>query len=727
MPQLPDASWPAAQDPAVAHRAVPHPEAITTDRLDLLPLALEYAPEMAKVLADPALHTFTGGVPLCEDALRARYERQLRGAPDPGTDWLNWVVRLRGEGRLTGTVQATVTGEVAELAWVVGTDWQGRGIATEAAAGLAGRLAARPGIRELRAHIHPGHRASQAVARALGLRPTDTVLDGEVRWTREVAQGERAKEGEPGKPQESRAAGTSAGPGAAEEPEASRAGAPTVEVRDGTVRGLRPAPGIAAYLGIPYAAPPFGPHRFRAPQPPAPWDGVRDCTAFGPISPQSAELPGAPSWVPGDEDVLTLNVWAPEGSPEQDRGALPVLVWLHGGAYTFGSSAQPDFEGTVPARAGLVVVTVNYRLGFEGFGHLPGGGTGTPYPENRGLLDQAAALRWVRANIAAFGGDPQRVTVAGQSAGATSAVCLMLMEEARGLFRRAVAHSAVGPCISPVTAAGNTAWVAAAAGVPATVEGLLSASPRALVAASDKVSETLHGDPGFGARHHDEVLYGPVADGTTLPADPLAAHASAPVAGIDLLVCHTTEEYWLMDAVGQSVKITDEEQLDSFRADFGLPRALVERYRERLPDAPLQDLYLALIGDLYFAEYSNRVADAHVRAGGRTFHSRFARRRTDADGRVTARAWHCADIPFAFGNHHDPRLAFLIGGPPAPGDDGLSAQLVGAWAAFAATGDPGWSPYDPADEATVRIWGAPAASGPPRELWRAVDYDPEAR
>ncbi|MFJ6699622.1 carboxylesterase/lipase family protein [Streptomyces sp. NPDC091272] len=490
-----------------------------------------------------------------------------------------------------------------------------------------------------------------------------------------------------------------------------------MRVAHGWVRGMEVSPGITAHLGIPYAAPPFGPHRFRAPQPPAAWDGVRDCTAFGVISPQSAELPGAPSWAPGDEDVLTLNVWSP-----QLDGQLPVLVWIHGGAYTFGSSAQPDFDGTVLARAGLVVVTVNYRLGFEGFGHVPAGGAA--YPENRGLLDQAAALRWVRTNIAAFGGDPELVTVAGQSAGGTSAVSLMLMDEARGLFRRAVAHSAVGPCFSRAAAADITRRVAAAAGAPATAEGLLATSPAALVAATDQVAEVYRRDPGSGALHYDPVLYGPVADGAVLPVDPLAAHAAAPVADMQLLVCHTTEEYWLLDAVGNSAKVTTEAQLTAFCTDFGITPAVVDGYRSRRPDASVLDVYLALFGDLHFAEYSNRVADAHVRAGGRTFLSRFARRRTDAEGRPSVRAWHCADIPFAFGAHRDSRLEFLIGGPPTPEDDELSAQLVRSWAEFAATGDPGWAPYDGTDEGAVRIWGAPAADGPPRELWRGTDFTP---
>jgi para-nitrobenzyl esterase len=213
-----------------------------------------------------------------------------------------------------------------------------------------------------------------------------------------------------------------------------------------------------------------------------------------------------------------------------------VVVWIHGGAYSFGSSAQPDFDGTELARAGLVMVTLNYRLGFEGFGHVPG------RPDNRGLLDQLAALRWVRDNIAAFGGDPGNVTVAGQSAGATSAACLATMDGARGLFRRAVLLSAVGPCYSAelaeATAREVAAEVEAAAGVP-----LTAASPGALVAASDRVSERCGQDPAAGMRYHDPVLYGPVVDGMTLPEDPVDGLVAGRADGIDLLVCHTTQEY----------------------------------------------------------------------------------------------------------------------------------------------------------------------------------------
>jgi RimJ/RimL family protein N-acetyltransferase len=162
----------------------PHVTAGTlrTARLDLLPLRVEHAEEMAEVLADPALHTFIGGTPATPEALRSRYERLVAGSPDPDVSWHNWVLRLRAGDCLVGTVQATVAGDVAEIAWVVGTAWQGQGFAVEAARALVGRLGEEPRVRTVVAHVHPDHRASAAVAAAAGLTPTGTFHDGEVRW-----------------------------------------------------------------------------------------------------------------------------------------------------------------------------------------------------------------------------------------------------------------------------------------------------------------------------------------------------------------------------------------------------------------------------------------------------------------------------------------------------------------------------------------------------------------
>ncbi|MCX4445191.1 carboxylesterase/lipase family protein [Streptomyces sp. NBC_01789] len=492
------------------------------------------------------------------------------------------------------------------------------------------------------------------------------------------------------------------------------------ETASGQVRGRAPAGDVVAVLGIPYAEPPFGAGRFRAPRPRTPWSGVRDCTEFGPIPPQSAELPGAPSWSPGDEDVLSLNVWTPAGA----TGPLPVLVWIHGGAYTFGSSAQPDFDGTALARAGLVVVTLNYRVGFEGFGHVPAGGPDDACPPNRGLLDQIAALEWVRDNIAAFGGAPDNVTVAGQSAGATSAVCLMVMEGARGLFRRVIAHSAVGPVFARELAERVTERVAAAAGTPATRAALAGASPQTLLRASAAVVDEYRKDPGSGQLHWDPVIYGPVADGRLLRDDPLHLIAAGAARDAGLLVCHTTEEYWLMDAVGSSTDIPTDERLHRFAADFGLPAGLIEGYRALMPGAGAYDIHLAVYGDLMFGEYCSRLAEAHTAAGGRSFLSRFDRRGGGA------RPWHCADVPFAFGNVDDESIRFLIGGAaPTAGDRALADRMTAAWAGFAATGHPGWEP----DGGEIRVWGAPddaVASGPWRDsgavraLWGAYSYRP---
>ncbi|WP_043669274.1 GNAT family N-acetyltransferase [Streptomyces xylophagus] len=156
-----------------------------TARLDLVPLSAAHAAEMATVLSSPSLHTFIGGEPLTPDALRTRYERLAAGSPDPAVTWCNWVLRLRSEGCLVGTVQATITeaGSVAEIAWVVGAPWQGRGLASEAAQGLVSWLEEQD-VSTIVAHIHPDHRASAAVATAAGLTPTDEWQDGEIRWRR---------------------------------------------------------------------------------------------------------------------------------------------------------------------------------------------------------------------------------------------------------------------------------------------------------------------------------------------------------------------------------------------------------------------------------------------------------------------------------------------------------------------------------------------------------------
>ena len=212
---------------------------------------------------------------------------------------------------------------------------------------------------------------------------------------------------------------------------------PVVKLKDGAVRG-RAGSGVAAFLGVPYAAPPFGANRMLPPQPVPAWTGERDATSFGPTVPKGDYPPQYqplfPEVVIPGEDCLNLNVW----TPDPGAAGLPVLVWIHGGSFMNGSGSVGAYDGTAFARDGVVCVTINYRLAAEGFLYLGDG------IANLGLLDQLAALRWVQENIAAFGGDPGRVTVAGESAGAMSVTTLLSMPLSAGLFGRAIAQSGAG-------------------------------------------------------------------------------------------------------------------------------------------------------------------------------------------------------------------------------------------------------------------------------------------
>src|SRR5260221_13246120 len=209
---------------------------------------------------------------------------------------------------------------------------------------------------------------------------------------------------------------------------------PTVVTKYGTLCGqLRD--GVASFLGIPYAASPTGSRRFKAPGPPEPWAAVKDAVAYGPTPPKPDYPPPfdtlfAEPNIAGD-DWLNLNVW----TPDPEAAALPVMVWVRRGAFANGNSAIPVYDGHAFARDGVVLVSLNYRLGIDGFAMLP------DVPANRGLLDQIAALEWVRDNIAAFGGDPGNVTVFGESAGAMSVTTLMALPRAQGLFTRAITQS----------------------------------------------------------------------------------------------------------------------------------------------------------------------------------------------------------------------------------------------------------------------------------------------
>lgn len=253
---------------------------------------------------------------------------------------------------------------------------------------------------------------------------------------------------------------------------------PVARTAAGAVRGSR-EDGLTVFRGIPYAEPPVGEARFQAPRPVGAWEGTRDAYAFGPPPPQETSFMGLTGRLeaPTGDDWLTVNVWTPEVDPAP-FALRPVMVWIHGGAYKLGHSGSPGYDAQHIARAGdLVVVTLNYRLGVEGFARIEGA------PANRGLLDQVAALEWVRDNIAAFGGDPGQVTVFGESAGAGSVAALLAMPSARGLFRRAIAQSVPGTYFSDELARDMAVAMAAEVGLRPTAADLSTVDPRELPSA----------------------------------------------------------------------------------------------------------------------------------------------------------------------------------------------------------------------------------------------------
>lgn len=493
----------------------------------------------------------------------------------------------------------------------------------------------------------------------------------------------------------------------------------TVATADGRIRGAaspRSENGVAVYRGIPYAAAPFGEHRFAAPQPAPAWEGVRDCQEFGPPAPQSNLMIGAAPWTPETSlDCLVLNVWTSARAGER----VPVLVWIHGGAYIVGSASEPTYDGTRLAESGLVVVSVNYRVGFEGFGHVPG------RPDNRGLLDQAAALRWVRDNIAAFGGDPDNVTVAGESAGAGSAVGLLVSPAARGLFTRMIAHSLPADMLAQDTARQVSARIAEAAGAALEAGALAALPPGKLLEATETVLG--QSGSGTGVRAKSLTCFAPVVGGDNLPQAPLAAITAGQAADVDLLIGHNAHEYRLFTELGQSIEIDDEAALGVTASRAGLGPNAVDVYRAVHPEASLHDLYAEIMGDALFAQYTVRVAEAHAAAGGRTRFFRLAAQSPALEGRLGA--CHAFDLPFAFGNLDTDFGLFLLDGKASDAQRALSERMVAAWRDFAATGDPGW-PAVTAQATPVKVWNLddellPADDSPVRALWAPVPFGPK--
>jgi carboxylesterase 2/para-nitrobenzyl esterase len=454
---------------------------------------------------------------------------------------------------------------------------------------------------------------------------------------------------------------------------------------------------VSSFKGIPYAQPPFGANHLQPPKPVAPWQGVRDALTFGPKSPQVAYPPGIAEALaelvgPG-EDCLTLNIWTPDPS----KAGLPVMVWIPGGMFEFhATGATAFYDGSRFARDGVVCVTIGYRVGAEGFLYLGDG------IANLGLLDQIAALEWVRENIAAFGGDPGKVTIFGESAGAMSVATLLTMPRANGLFRRAVVQSGNTPIVnSAPTALRIARRLAEKLGVPATRAAIAAASSERVLQAQAQMREELltRPDPAFwGEVMLSYLPWAPTVDGETIPQPPIVAIRAGVAADIDLLVGSNTEETRLFLLPDGTMDRFTDQALAAMAAAYGLPAEGLSAYRAAYPGASPGELYSAMQTDWYWRIPAVRMADAHAaKARSATYMYEFAWRSPQMGGRLGAA--HSVEIPFVFdtlGLRTEP----MVGpNPPQP----LADAMHRAWVAFAARGDCGWPRYDAARRQTMRF------------------------
>lgn len=458
---------------------------------------------------------------------------------------------------------------------------------------------------------------------------------------------------------------------------------PRVRLSAGSVRG-RMEDGLAVFRGMPFARPPVGALRLAAPMPVEPWEGVREAVAFGPPPPQTRAM-GASAVRDADGDWLTANVW----TPDPGAARLPVMVWIHGGGYVYGWSGDPLFDGAVLAHDGVVVVTFNYRLSAEGFGLFSGA------PANRGLLDQVAALRWVQENIAAFGGDPGRVTVFGESAGAGSIAALLAMPSATGLFQRAIAQSVPGLYLSEALATDIATAISGQLGLPSSARELARLSPSRLNDAADAVAGTMSANPRWGRAAYLQTPFAPVVDGVVLPTVPWQALADGAASDVALIVGHTRDEYRLFMAFkGELGAITPEQTDEALRVLAPDPGS----FRAAYPGAGPEQLYELLHSDWLFRMPSLRLAQAHHLHGPTYLYE--LTWNAPGMGGETLRACHGLGVPLTFGNLTAGAAAFLIGDPPPLEAAGLAARVRAAWTSFAATGDPGWPAYEPREQHT---------------------------
>jgi para-nitrobenzyl esterase len=487
---------------------------------------------------------------------------------------------------------------------------------------------------------------------------------------------------------------------------------------NGKVQGLE-KDGVVQFRGIRYATA----ERFRPPQPVVPWDGVYEATAFGSPAPQNPSplesMLSAPP-VQGSEDCLFLNVY----TPAVDDRARPVMVWIHGGAFTAGQGSTPWYSGSrLAANGDVVVVTINYRLGTLGFLHLDGVlGTGFEGSGNNGIRDQIAAIRWVKDNIAAFGGDPDRIMIFGESAGGMSVGTLLGTPGVPELLSGAIAQSgAADHAKSPDDAKQVTSILLDELRLSESgADALLGVPVDALLAAQLGAAAPLAEITGLG------LPFSPVVDGVVLPQAPIDAIRAGSAANVSLLAGTTAEEWRLFHvmerAAGPMEDAHLERRLEKSVGDRA--RDVITAYRDEVPAASNDDLWCAIATDWVFRIPSVRLLEAQSAHQPSTRSYVFTYKSTAFDGALGA--CHAIEIAFAFDNVDRRGVNFFLGAV----DDGtraLSSAVSRAWTAMARTGSPHhdgippWPAYSDAARNVmelgpmIRVLDDPGSG--PRQLW----------
>jgi para-nitrobenzyl esterase len=441
----------------------------------------------------------------------------------------------------------------------------------------------------------------------------------------------------------------------------------TVKIDTGTLRGVA-ADHVISFKGIPYAAPPVGPLRWRAPQPAASWQGTRMADRFGNICiPASDEMDNFPGRPPASEDCLTLNVWRPQSA----AGQLPVLVWIHGGGLVAGSSTLPAYDGAAFAKRGIILVSMNYRLGKFGFFAHPAlskENADDGRLANYGLMDQIAALEWVRRNIAAFGGDPGRVTIFGESAGAASVDILMAIPSARGLFQGAISQSGYGRApfqhLSTVAPGDTTSAEDDGIALMRAV-GVTGDDPAALraVPATEIKGKT---------NYDSQTMF--ILDGKVVPEDLWDAFRNHREAPIPFLLGSNSLEF----PPAKDAKPAQIQAMDNFLCRYIKPDERAALYPAYGGEAAFKE---NLTSDILFGEQARALALLHMKNGAPTYRYRFSAVAASVADTLKG-APHASEIPYVFNTLSAAHWQM------SARDRKLADAMTAYWVAFATYGAP---------------------------------------